>query len=451
MAEKQRIFIVEDERRIARFLQIELEHEGFETATESNGKRAFERIIQENYDLVLLDLMLPEMDGITICRKVRELSDIPIIMLTAKDDIDDKVNGLDVGADDYMTKPFAVPELLARIRVALRNHTNRVEIEDQEEKTSSLFVKNLTLFPERSEAQIKIESKDDRKDERIRIGLSEKEYSLLEYLVKNKPNILTRDQILQKVWGNNYNGSTKVIEDCIDSLRNKIDDRFGEKYIQTVRERSYLIEIDSDEERKFKRVTIELSKQEFALLEYLVENKPDILTIDQILQKLWGNNRNASTELVEKCIDSLREKIDDNNGFGEKYIQKVENIGYRINDNASQKYIQIIKNNGYRIMDQSCPIFFKDVALFHERFELQFKDEKIELTKKEYTLLEYLVQNKRNVLSRDQILQTVWGYDYIGDTNVVDVYIRYLRSKIDDRFGEKYIHTVRGVGYVIKE
>ena len=102
-------------------------------------------------------------------------------------------------------------------------------------------------------------------------------------------------------------------------------------------------------------------------------------------------------------------------------------------------------------MEQDCPIFFKDVALFHERFELQFKDEKIELTKKEYTLLEYLVKNKRNVLSRDQILQTVWGYDYIGDTNVVDVYIRYLRTKIDDRYGEKYIHTVRGVGYVIKE
>ncbi len=93
----------------------------------------------------------------------------------------------------------------------------------------------------------------------------------------------------------------------------------------------------------------------------------------------------------------------------------------------------------------------RDLVLFPERFEAQIKGEAVELTKKEYMLLEYLVKNKRNVLSRDQILQTVWGYDYIGDTNVVDVYIRYLRTKIDDRFGEKYIHTVRGVGYVIKE
>ena len=123
MAGKSKILIVEDEKRIARFLQIELNHEGFETVIESNGKRAFERIVQENYNLVLLDVMLPEMDGITICQRVRELSsDVPIIMLTAKDDVEDKVNGLDVGADDYMTKPFAVPELLARIRVALRKH-----------------------------------------------------------------------------------------------------------------------------------------------------------------------------------------------------------------------------------------------------------------------------------------------------------------------------------------
>ena len=111
-----RVLIVEDERRIARFLQMELEHEGMNTAIEDNGRRAYERIVQENYDLVLLDVMLPDMDGFTICRKVRELSQVPIIMLTAKDDIDDKVQGLDIGADDYITKPFATPELLARMR-----------------------------------------------------------------------------------------------------------------------------------------------------------------------------------------------------------------------------------------------------------------------------------------------------------------------------------------------
>ena len=231
MADKKRIFIVEDERRIARFLQIELEHEGFETTTENNGKRAFERIIQENYDLVLLDLMLPEMDGITICRKVRELSDIPIIMLTAKDDIEDKVNGLDVGADDYMTKPFAVPELLARIRVALRKHSDREEHEEEGENLPRYIAKDLVLFPERFEAQVKGEM----------VELTKKEYLLLEYLVKNKRNVLSRDQILQTVWGYDYIGDTNVVDVYIRYLRSKIDDRFGEKYIHTVRGVGYVI------------------------------------------------------------------------------------------------------------------------------------------------------------------------------------------------------------------
>ena len=232
MADKQRIFIVEDEKRIARFLQIELEHEGFETATESNGKRAFERIIQENYNLVLLDVMLPEMDGITICRKVRELSDIPIIMLTAKDDIEDKVNGLDVGADDYMTKPFAVPELLARIRVALRKHTEHNETDNSAEVGGPRYVaKDLVLFPERFEVQVKGES----------VELTKKEYSLLEYLVRNKRNVLSRDQILQTVWGYDYIGDTNVVDVYIRYLRSKIDDRFGEKYIHTVRGVGYVI------------------------------------------------------------------------------------------------------------------------------------------------------------------------------------------------------------------
>lgn len=231
MPDKKRIFIVEDERRIARFLQIELEHEGFETATESNGKRAFERIIQENYDLVLLDIMLPEMDGITICQKVRELSDIPIIMLTAKDDIEDKVNGLDVGADDYMTKPFAVPELLARIRAALRKHSDRRDYEEDTENSPRYVVRDLVLFPERFEAQIKGEA----------IELTKKEYMLLEYLVKNKRNVLSRDQILQTVWGYDYIGDTNVVDVYIRYLRTKIDDRFGEKYIHTVRGVGYVI------------------------------------------------------------------------------------------------------------------------------------------------------------------------------------------------------------------
>ena len=227
MVEPIRIFIVEDEHRIARFLQMELEHEGFQTATEENGRRAFERIIQEKYDLVLLDIMLPEMDGLTICRQVRELSEVPIIMLTAKDEVEDKVNGLDIGADDYITKPFAIQELFARIRAALRKHKNSGD----EPQGEMLTVKDLVLYPSRYEVKVEEE----------RVELTKKEYSLLEYLLRNKRNVLTRDQILQKVWGYDYVGDTNVVDVYIRYLRAKIDDHFGEKYIYTVRGVGYVV------------------------------------------------------------------------------------------------------------------------------------------------------------------------------------------------------------------
>ena len=228
MEDTKRIFIVEDERRIARFVQIELEHEGFQTATEDNGRRAYERIMQEDYDLVLLDIMLPEMDGVTICRKVRELSNIPIIMLTAKAEVEDKVNGLDIGADDYMTKPFAMQELLARIRAALRKH---VPEEKEEENVERYVLKNLVLYPSRYEVQVQGET----------VELTKKEYALLEYLLRNKRTVLTRDQILQEVWGYDYVGDTNVVDVYIRYLRAKLDDRFHEKYIHTVRGVGYVV------------------------------------------------------------------------------------------------------------------------------------------------------------------------------------------------------------------
>ena len=215
MAEPLKIFIVEDEHRIARYLQMELEHEGFAAESEDNGRRAFERIVQGDYALVLLDVMLPEMDGLTICRRVRELSDVPIIMLTAKDEIEDKVSGLDLGADDYLTKPFAIQELLARIRAALRKHAPAKE----EPAGEVLMVKNLRLYPSRYEVLVGEES----------VELTKKEYSLLEYLLRNKRTVLTRDQILQQVWGYDYVGDTNVVDVYIRYLRAKLDDRFQEK------------------------------------------------------------------------------------------------------------------------------------------------------------------------------------------------------------------------------
>ena len=227
MAENAKILIVEDERPIARLLQLTLEREGFKTATEFNGRRAYERILQEKYDLILLDVMLPEMDGMEICKRVREVSDVPIIMLTARDEIRDKVEGLDLGANDYMTKPFAAEELLARIRGALRRHTEKV----REAEETRYVVKNMILYPERYEVTVNGEH----------VELTHKEYALLKYLVENKRNVLSRDQILQTVWGYDFIGDTNVVDVYISYLRSKIDDRFGEKYIHTTRGVGYAI------------------------------------------------------------------------------------------------------------------------------------------------------------------------------------------------------------------
>ncbi|WP_371381281.1 response regulator transcription factor [Sporomusa aerivorans] len=225
--EGKKILVVEDEWKIARFLQMELEHEGFQTAIETNGRRAFDRIMQEDFDLILLDVMLPEMDGVEICRRVRELSEIPIIMVTAKDDIEAKVTGLDTGANDYLTKPFAIAELFARIRAAFRK-TNAVH---QTTQDGRLYVKNLSLFPSRYEALVDGQP----------VELTKKEYDLLDYLVRNKNFVLNRDRILQQVWGYEYTGDTNIVDVYIRYLRNKLDEPFNQKYIHTIRGVGYVV------------------------------------------------------------------------------------------------------------------------------------------------------------------------------------------------------------------
>ena len=227
LTESTKILIVEDEWKIARFLQMELEHEGFITAIEANGRKALDRIIQENFDLVLLDVMLPEMDGIEVCRRVRAISEVPIIMVTAKDDVEDKVLGLDIGADDYLTKPFAIPELFARIRAALRNHKAVLQATDPNE----LRVKNIVLFPNRYEVQVGGQS----------VELTKKEYDLMEFLVRNKNLVLDRERILQEVWGYEYIGDTNVVDVYVRYLRSKLDEQFGQKYIHTVRGVGYVV------------------------------------------------------------------------------------------------------------------------------------------------------------------------------------------------------------------
>jgi len=223
----KKILIVEDERKIARFLQMELEHEGFKTSIEPNGRIALDRIIQESFDLILLDIMLPEMDGLVICKRVRELSEVPIIMVTAKDDLIDKVTGLDTGADDYITKPFATQELIARIRAALR----KSKLTLHSSNASELRVQNLVLYPERYEVQIDQQA----------VELTKKEYDLLEYLIRNQNIVLSRERILQEVWCYEFMGDTKIVDVYIRYLRSKLDERYNRKYIHTVRGVGYVV------------------------------------------------------------------------------------------------------------------------------------------------------------------------------------------------------------------
>lgn len=226
---KVKIMIVEDEQRIARFIQMQLEHEGFLTDVEQNGRRAYERIAQGSYDLVLLDVMLPEMNGFEICAAVRKLSDLPIIMLTARDDLDDKVNGLDCGANDYLTKPFEPKELLARIRAALRNY--HPSNNGSGAGGPRLVCRDLVMYTDSYEVTLKGK----------KVELTKKEYLLLEYLLRNKRTVLSRNQILQEVWGYDYIGDTNVVDVYIRYLRSKIDDIAEEKYIHTMRGIGYVI------------------------------------------------------------------------------------------------------------------------------------------------------------------------------------------------------------------
>ncbi len=221
-----KILIVEDESKIARFLELELKHEGYEVLIAADGRTGLEKALNEKVDLIILDLMLPGLSGIEVCRRIRLESQIPIIMLTAKDDVSDKVAGLDTGADDYMTKPFAIEELLARIRVAL----NRKK-QSKETKLEKLQIGDLVL-------NLTSHSAYYRDDELI---LTKKEYELLEYMMRNKNVVLTREQLLNHVWDYEYFGDTNVVDVYIRYLRQKIDEKYAIRLVSTVRGVGYII------------------------------------------------------------------------------------------------------------------------------------------------------------------------------------------------------------------
>lgn len=221
---KTRILVIEDEVKIARFLELELNHEGYLVDVAHEGRQGYEQAVSGNADLIILDLMIPGLSGIEVCRRVRRNSDIPIIMLTAKDDVTDKVMGLDSGADDYMTKPFAIEELLARIRVVLKRR------EKKEENSHTLEAGKLALFKDEYRVTFKKEE----------IALSKKEFDLLSYLMENKGIALSREKILDHVWGYDYFGDTNVTDVYIRYLRNKIDQKFDVQFIHTIRGVGYM-------------------------------------------------------------------------------------------------------------------------------------------------------------------------------------------------------------------
>lgn len=221
-----KILVVEDELKIARFLELELKHEGYEVLIAGEGRQGLKMALNENVDLVILDIMLPGLNGIEVCRRIRQESQVPIIMLTAKDDVSDKVAGLDTGADDYMTKPFAIEELLARIRVAL----NRKKYQ-KEPKLENLVIGDLKLNLASRSAFYKDEE----------LVLTKKEYELLEYMMKNKNIVLSREQLLNNVWDYEYFGDTNVVDVYIRYLRQKIDEKYGIQLISTVRGVGYII------------------------------------------------------------------------------------------------------------------------------------------------------------------------------------------------------------------
>lgn len=233
-----KILIVEDEAKIARFVELELKHEGYEVETAGDGVSGLEKALQPDVDVLVLDVMLPGMSGIEVCRKIRETgSSLPIIMLTAKDDISDKVAGLDNGADDYMTKPFAIEELVARIRAALKRSSRMAE------KAQSMAEQNGvaggTVLTE-GNLQVNLASYTVTYDGE-ELTLTKKEFELLVYLLQHRGEAVTRDRLLSEVWEYEYMGDTNVVDVYIRYLRQKIDDKFGVKLITTVRGVGYMI------------------------------------------------------------------------------------------------------------------------------------------------------------------------------------------------------------------
>lgn len=226
---KQSILVVEDEEKILRLLELELEYEGYEIGKAADGLEAFQLYQSRKWDLILLDVMLPGISGIELLRRIRGQDELtPVILLTAKSSVEDKVSGLDLGANDYITKPFQIEELLARIRAALRI---KPQTSSQPDEGEPLYLADLKV-----NEQTRVVTREDHD-----IELTPREFDLLLYLLKNKQLVLNREQIIENVWGYDYYGDTNVVDVYIRYIRKKIDLPGMEPLIHTVRGVGYVL------------------------------------------------------------------------------------------------------------------------------------------------------------------------------------------------------------------
>ncbi|MEH7123474.1 response regulator YycF [Bacillus sp. JJ1532] len=211
---ERKILVVDDEKPIADILQFNLKKEGFEVFCSYDGNDALEKVEEIKPDLILLDIMLPQRDGIEVCREVRKKYDMPIIMLTAKDSEIDKVIGLELGADDYVTKPFSTRELIARIKANLRRHQHMAANANEEDETNEITVGTLIIHPDAYIVSKRGET----------IELTHREFELLHYLAKHIGQVMTREHLLQTVWGYDYFGDVRTVDVTVRRLREKIED-----------------------------------------------------------------------------------------------------------------------------------------------------------------------------------------------------------------------------------
>lgn len=220
------ILVVEDEKKLARVLQLELEYEGYQVRTSHDGREAMDLISEQDFDLILLDVMLPGLSGMEILRRMRKDEQLtPVILLTARDETYDKVSGLDLGANDYITKPFEIEELLARIRAQLRSNQDQSKHENNQIKVKDLII---------DEMQYQTTWQGEL------VELTKREFDLLVYLAKNANQVLSRDQLLSQVWGYDYAGETNVVDVYVRYIRQKTDYQL----IETVRGIGYIIRND---------------------------------------------------------------------------------------------------------------------------------------------------------------------------------------------------------------